>query len=189
MSEEVKEEGGVRPPGAPPAHHEPTEEHGFWVGRSGLVMCGILVAIGIFVIMGIYDMDVPPDADTLFGPKAFPWIAAVACFIVAAFLALDIVRHPDVPESMLDENGHLLPGTASNWTSTAITTGSFILFAVLLVPVGWIISAAIAFWGITVGLGSKKYVFNLMIGIAVSSIMQLVFGGLLGLNLPPGIFG
>lgn len=188
MSEEVKEAGGVRPPGAPPEHHEPTEEHGFWVGRSGLVMVGVLVGIGIFLILGIYDMDVPDDAG-LFGPRAFPWIAAVACFVIAVFLALDIIRHPDVPESMLDENGHLLPGTASNWPATGITLGSFVLFSLLLMPIGWIISAAIAFWGITVGLGSKRYVLNLMVGFAISSIMQLVFAGLLGLNLPPGIFG
>ena len=59
----------------------------------------------------------------------------------------------------------------------------------LLQPAGWIISEALVFWGLTVGLGNTRYVFNLLIGLAASSIMQLIFAGMLGLNLPAGVMG
>ncbi|WP_343913021.1 tripartite tricarboxylate transporter TctB family protein, partial [Ornithinicoccus hortensis] len=62
-------------------------------------------------------------------------------------------------------------------------------FALILETVGWIISAALVFWGITIGLGNRRYLFNLLIGLAMSSIMQLVFSGMLGLSLPPGVMG
>lgn len=176
-----------RPPTAAEVH-EPTGPHGFWTGRSGLVIPGVLFAVGIFLVYGISVMEVADD-DELFGPKAFPWIAATACFVIGALLVVQILRHPDVPESMIDEDGNLREGTASNWPATAITVASFLGFALILETVGWIIAAALVFWGITIGMGNRRYVFNLLIGLALSSIMQLVFSGLLGLNLPPGVMG
>lgn len=170
---------------------EPTHEvHGssFWTGRSGLIMPAVLAAIGIFLVIGIADMDVGSNTE-MFGPRAFPWIVAITCFIIAALLTVQIIRHPEVPESMLDEEGNLLPGTASNWSATGMTIGSFALFTVILEPIGWIISAAVVFLGITAGLGNRRYVFNFLVGLAIASIMQLVFSGLLGLNLPAGVFG
>lgn len=161
---------------------------GFWTGRSGLIIPAILVVIGIFLIIGIYDMDIGNNHE-VFGPRAFPWIVAVTCFVIAALMTVQILRTPEIPESMIDEDGNLLPGTASNWQATAITIGSFVLFTAILEPIGWIISAALVFLGITIGLGNKRYIFNLMVGLAISSIMQLVFSGLLGLNLPAGVMG
>lgn len=177
-------------PRSPLVHetHETVGPHGFWVGRSGLVIPGVLLVLGLFLVYGILDMDVADDGE-LFGPKVFPWIAAVACFVVAILLAIQILRQPDIPESMIAEDGSMREGTASNWPAVAITVGSFVGFALILETVGWIISAALVFWGITIGLGNRRYLFNLLIGLAMSSIMQLVFSGMLGLSLPPGVMG
>ncbi len=159
-----------------------------WAGRSALVVPGVLVLLGVFLVVGINDMEVTDDSE-LFGPKAFPTFVAAACFAVAALLAVSIVRNPEVPEPLVDTEGRTVGGSVSNWRATGITVGSFVLFGLLLQPVGWIVSAALVFWGVTVGLGSTRYVFNLLVGLALASVMQLVFAGLLGLSLPPGIFG
>lgn len=162
--------------------------HGFWTGRSGLVVPAIIALLGLFLIYGIGEMEVAEDGE-IFGPKAFPWIAAVACFIVAALLTVQIVRAPEVPEAMVAEDGSIREGTHSNWPATLGCLGSFIGFALILETVGWIIAAALVFWGITIALGNRRYVLNLLIGLAMSSIMQLIFSGLLGLNLPSGVMG
>lgn len=166
----------------------PTPPRRFWAGKGALIMPALLVVLGVFLILGIFDMDVADDSE-VFGPKAFPWITAALCFLVATLLTVSILRNPEVPEPVLDEHGVPVAGPASNWRATGITIGSFVVFAVLLIPAGWIIAGAVVFWGVTVGLGSTKYVANLLIGLAASSIMQLVFVGLLGLTLPPGIMG
>lgn len=160
----------------------------FWAGKTALIMPALLVLLGLFLIYGIYDMDVADEAE-LFGPRAFPWITAVFCFVVAALLTLTILRNPEVSPPVLDEDGRPVSFLASNWRATGITVGSFVAFAVLLVPAGWIIAGAVVFWGVTVGLGSTRYVANLLIGLAASSVMQLIFSGLLGLTLPPGVMG
>lgn len=162
--------------------------HGFWTGRSGLVVPAIMALLGLFLVYGIVEMDVAEDG-ALFGPKAFPWIAAGACFIVAALLTVQILRTPEVPESMVQEDGSIRAGSHSNWPATLGAVGTFIGFALILETVGWIIAAALVFWGLTVSLGNRRYVFNLLVGLAMSSIMQLIFSGLLGLNLPSGVMG
>ena len=136
----------------------------FWSGKSALVMPGLLVALGLLLIFGIVDMELADDSE-LFGPRSFPAITAGFCFVIAALLAISIVRNPEVPEAEL----------SSNWRSTGITIGSFVAFAVLLVPAGWIIAGAVVFWGVTVGLGSTRYVPNILIGLAASSVMHLTF--------------
>ncbi|CAJ1582402.1 tripartite tricarboxylate transporter TctB family protein [[Mycobacterium] wendilense] len=160
----------------------------FWTGKSALVMPALLVALGCFLVYGIASMDVADDSE-IFGPKAFPAITAGFCFLIAALLTWVILRNPEVAEPIRDEDGKIVARLTSNWRSTGLTVGSFVVFAVLLIPAGWIIAGAIVFWGVTVGLGSTQYVKNLLIGLAASSIMQLVFSGLLGLNLPPGVMG
>lgn len=159
--------------------------HGPWAGKSALIVPGVLFALGLFLVYGIYDMQIVDDSE-LFGPRAFPWMIAIACFVVGALLTVSILRNPD---AVLDRDGLPVASTTSNWTATGVTIASFVVFAILLQPVGWIIAAALTFWGVTIGLGSRKYVLNLLIGLALSSIMQLVFGGLLGLSLPPGVMG
>lgn len=177
-------------PQSPLTHevHEPVGPHGFWTGRSGLVVPLVLFGLGLFLVYGVVVMEVADEGE-LFGPRAFPIIAAAACFIVAILLAIQIFNNPDVPESMIQEDGTIAEGTASNWPATAIAVGSFVGFALILETVGWIIAAGLVFWGLTIGLGNRRYLFNLLVGLAMSSIMQLVFSGLLGLNLPPGVMG
>lgn len=166
----------------------PAGQHSFWAGRSGLIVPAIMMLLGLFLIFGITQMDVADDGE-LFGPQAFPWIAAGACFLVGVLLTVQILRSPEVPESMVEEDGSIREGSHSNWPATLGALGSFVGFALILETVGWIIAAALVFWGLTVALGNRRYLFNLLVGLAMSSIMQLIFSGLLGLNLPSGVMG
>ncbi|MFT4088784.1 MAG: tripartite tricarboxylate transporter TctB family protein [Gordonia sp. (in: high G+C Gram-positive bacteria)] len=174
------------PPQGEPKHDEPPATHPAWAGRSALIIPALLIALGVFLLIGNADMEVSGDAE-MFGPKAFPLITAILCFVTAAGLIYSILRNPEIPDAV-DDEGNPLP-TVSNWRNTAIVLGSFVLFAIILLPAGWIVAGALVFWGITVGLGSTRYVANLLVGLALSSIVQLVFGGLLGISLPAGIFG
>lgn len=167
---------------------KPTPPQHFWAGKSALIMPAMLVLLGLFLVYGILDMEIADDSE-IFGPRAFPWITAGFCFLIAALLTVSIMRNPEVREPVLDQHGRPVRGPASNWRAAGITIGSFVAFAVLLMPAGWILAGAVVFWGVTVGLGSTKYFANLLIGLALSSIVQLVFGGLLGLTLPPGVMG
>lgn len=74
----------------------------------------------------------------------------------------------------------------SDWRALGIVIGSMVACIVLLVPAGWIIAAAILFWGVSYALGSRRPVFDLSVALVMSSLIQLIFGAALGLNLPAG---
>lgn len=168
----------------PPAM--PTEDNGgtrpgFWSGRSGLVVAGLLAAIGTYLTVGIATMDVPEGAK-LPGPRFFPILIAIATFILAALLAVITFRHPELPEhASADYRFH------SDWKSVGIVFGAFLAFALLLVPVGWLMTAAFLFWCVARALGSRRPLFDIGLSLVFSALIQLAFGAGLGLSLPGGI--
>lgn len=150
-------------------------------GRSGLVVAAILVALGIYLTAGILTMDVPEGAK-MPGPKFFPILITIATFILAALLAVHTLRRPDpVPA--------LAPGQRffSDWKPLTLVFFAFLAFALLLVPVGWLLSAALLFWCVSAALGSKRRLFDVGLSLVFSACIQLAFGAGLGLNLPAGI--
>jgi len=149
---------------------------GFWSGRSALLMPAVLLGVAAFLIVGVFRMAVAEDAG-LFGPTAFPLLTAGGCVVVALLLVISILRRPEDP------------GPGSNWRSVAIVVGTLVLFVLLLETAGWIIAAGLLFAGVATGLGGKRYGVNVLAGFALSSVIQLIFVGLLGLSLPAGVWG
>ena len=68
----------------------------------------------------------------------------------------------------------------SDWRALGIVLGSLVACIALLVPAGWIIAAAVLFWGVSYALGSRRPVFDLSVALVMSSLIQLIFGALLG---------
>ncbi|MFC9065717.1 tripartite tricarboxylate transporter TctB family protein [Streptomyces harbinensis] len=79
--------------------------------------------------------------------------------------------------------------THTDWRSVGIIVGTFLLFTVALEPVGWLLSAALLFFGVAYALDGKRPVFDVSLSLAVSAVVQLAFSAGLGLNLPSGILG
>lgn len=77
-------------------------------------------------------------------------------------------------------------GAVSDWRALLTVLGSLVGFIVLLRPLGWILAAALLFWGVAYALGSRRPIFDISLALVVSSAIQLAFGWALGLNLPAG---
>ena len=74
----------------------------------------------------------------------------------------------------------------SDWRALGTVLASLVACIVLLVPAGWIIAAAVLFWGVSYALGSRRPLFDVSVALVMSSVIQLIFGAALGLNLPAG---
>jgi putative tricarboxylic transport membrane protein len=75
----------------------------------------------------------------------------------------------------------------SNVRALVGVVGTVVVFVAALDPVGWLISAAFLFWGVSRALGSRRPLFDIAVAFALSAVAQLAFSGGLGLHLPPGI--
>lgn len=178
-------------------------------GLSELVVPALLLAMAIFLTIGIINMEVPPTASTP-GPTFFPIIVTVVLVAMAVLYSIQVLRHrgtveddddfgveESVDEPAVDAEELTPPISArtpwpldsvSDWRSVGIVVGSLALFTALLNPLGWLLSAALLFFGVAYALGDGKHPLkDLCIGVAMSSFVQIAFSGGLGLSLPPGI--
>lgn len=157
---------------------------GALTGRSGLLLPLLLAGVATYLVVGNLTMDVPEGADFP-GPTFFPWLLAVAGYVLAALLTVHYLVHPEVPE----ETSGRTYRTFSDWHALTWCIGGFFVFAVLLEPLGWILAAALLFWCVARGIGSHRPVFDVSLALVVSSLVYLAFDVALGLSLPAGVLG
>ncbi|HEY4615473.1 MAG TPA: tripartite tricarboxylate transporter TctB family protein [Citricoccus sp.] len=167
----------------PPARTAPATPGGFWAGRSGLVMPLVLVAFSLYLIIGSMTLDVE-DADFP-GPGFFPALIGTAGLVLAAVIAVGLLRHPEPVPGRDGETTRFHSDVASlGWTVLG-----FAAFAVLLPWLGWILGSALLFWCVAHGFGSRRPVFDVLVALFMGSVAYLAFDVALGLNLPSGLLG
>ena len=166
------------------ADGQPPVRTSWWDGRSGLLLSLVMVAFSTYLLIGILTMDVGEGTDFP-GPKFFPGILMVAGYVLAALLALHYVRSPEHPT----ETSTRKYRTFTDWSAVLWTAGGFLLFALTLETLGWIIAAALMFWFVAKGFGSRRPIFDVSLALLMSSAVYLAFSIGLGLSLPSGILG
>jgi putative tricarboxylic transport membrane protein len=178
-------------------------------GMAELVVPAILVAIAVFLIIGTATMVEPPSVQRP-GPAFFPGIVIGLLLVMAALHTVQTLRTvrarragllQDEQEAHLDADGDPVEeippdppsgrepwpaGAVTDWRAVLTVLGSLVAFMVLLRPVGWIVAAGVLFWGVAYALGSRRPIFDISVALVMSSLIQLTFGYLLGLNLPAG---
>lgn len=163
---------------------EPGRGQGFLPGRSGLVIPLVLAGISTYLVYGMVTMTVPENTDFP-GPRFYPMLLAIVGYILAALLVLDVLRHPEKRDAE-DAASYTFH---SDWKAVAWLVGGFLLFALGIEFLGWIIAGALLFWCVARGVGSKRPVFDLSLALVFSSLIYLGFAVGLGLNLPSGLLG
>jgi len=74
----------------------------------------------------------------------------------------------------------------TDWVTLAKLAGLVVAHLLLIEPLGWAPAAALLFGGVAWSLDAKRWWMAFLIGIVVALVIQVVFGGLLGLSLPWG---
>lgn len=186
-------------PAVPPDHPSHHSQR-----LPGIVTAAILAGLLIFLLAGMVTMEIPPGA-TSPGPLVFPVIVAslTGALLIAQLIALfrpvkasmkgdmspGAKQVTDEPEIEAEEAEHApgVPDDSVNGKVVLGVVGSVAVFIAILQPVGWLISAALLFAGIGFAMGERKLRTLAAAGLAISSLIQLGFGGGLGLSLPAGI--
>jgi putative tricarboxylic transport membrane protein len=153
-------------------------------GRSEYGVALFLGALGLLVIVSALLLPESRIARGPVGPAAVPILVGGLLVIVSVFLALDIKRGGrGEPEGGED----IELGGGTDWRTVALLAAAFLSNAFLIEPLGWPISGAILFWGSAFALGSRHYVRDAAIALAlgVGSWYLFVLG--LGISLPVGI--
>lgn len=152
------------------------------LSQLGLVAVLLVVAVVLVVDAAGLRRDFA-DTDPV-GPSLFPYVVATGLVVTAILLAVATLRG-SVPELEGGEDVDLQGG--ADWRTVGLLVLVFIGLIATVDLLGWTIASALFFTATARVLGSRTWVRDLLIGVALGLISFYGFYSGLGVPLPAGV--
>lgn len=141
------------------------------------------IVAGVVVAIGATSIRVPPGSTNAIGPRAFPYLVALMLVVSAVAVIIATLRgHGGQAEEGEDVDEH----ARTDWTTVGVLTILFLVFGLMIEPIGWPIAVTVLFSGSAWKLGASRWWMALIIGAIMGLLTQYLFGTLLGISLPAG---
>src|SRR5690349_11307891 len=156
-----------------------------------------VTALGAFILFEAGAIKVAPVYAKV-GPRDIPILFGTILAVLGLALAWQSWRAKSPtrldPPSVMDAPGSLLdaPGTGgdvTDWLPLGAIAAGLVQQILLLEPLGFVPTAAILFFCVAFGFGSRRYLRDALIGIVLAIVSYVGFVNVLGLHLPAGILG
>ena len=153
-------------------------------GRSELGVALLLGAAGVVVFLDTNRLAITYSQTDPVGPKTLPYLVSGMLVVCAVLLAINVLRGGQGEA----EGGEDVDLThPADWKTVLPLAGAFIANILLIDWAGWVISGTILFWGSAWALGSRHYVRDGIIAVALSVLTFYGFYLGLGIHLPAGV--
>lgn len=143
----------------------------------GVVLLGLLLLAGTRQIQSTMMYKVV-------GPQAFPTIVSVGLLLLGALLTISVLRG-DKAEPATEEDTD--PDAPVNHLNPVIIVGGFLLGALLLGPLGFVIGTSVMYVSVAYAFGERRWGWMLLVAVLLAVVSFEVFTRGLGLTLPPGL--
>jgi len=152
-------------------------------GKGELVFAGALFLVSLVVFWDTHRLVLPTN-NTIVSPRTFPYVVATLLMVASIGVAIEVLRgRAGVPEGTEPNT----PFQRADFRTMAIIVGVIGLHVFLLERTGYIISAAISFWGVAYAFGAKKVLRIGIISLIFSTLVYFSFTSLLDIQLPKWI--
>jgi putative tricarboxylic transport membrane protein len=180
VTEEVPLSDGTGPSGAAAAHTDAAPRR-----RVGeFVVAGVTIALGVFVVVDAGTIHVPGSTTTM-GPRAFPYMVGGLLLISGLLVLAGLLRGKFGEE---DDGEDVDPNVKTDWKTVVLLVAIFVAHVYTINLAGWPVAAVVLFGGSAIVLGARPWWRAILLAAVLGLVIQYVFGGLLGLSLPPGPF-
>jgi len=168
------------------------------LGAAAEILLGLgIAALGGFVFYETGAIKVAPLYAKV-GPRDIPIVIGAILTLLGLALAwqgwrakpaprLDPPAVMDAPGSKLDAPG--TGGSTTDWLPVGAIAVGLIQQILLFETLGFVPTAALLFFCVAYGFGSRRYLRDTVIAIVLAIVAYVGFVHLLGLRLPAGIFG
>lgn len=156
----------------------------FLRGRAELTVALLLAVVGVVLAVdaaGLPTVTAPADP---VGSRPVPFVVSALLLVCAAFLVADVLRGG---RGEVEGGEDIDLSHPSDWRTVGLLITAFVANIVLIDRAGWVISGAILFWGSCFALGSRHYIRDAFISIALSVLTFYGFYSGLGIKLPAGV--
>lgn len=142
----------------------------------------LFVSVGAAGLLTAGSIPIPPS-ETGIGPRAFPYIVCSLLVVVGTGIVVQVLRGK---VGQAEEGEDLDVSARTDWGALAKLVGFVVLHIFLIEPAGWPVAAAVLFSGAAWSLEARPLWKAAIISVVLAFVLQYVFGGLLGVSLPPG---
>ncbi|GGZ46424.1 tripartite tricarboxylate transporter TctB family protein [Streptomyces subrutilus] len=165
-------------------HTDPAPRRHTGGDRGQYGVCAFLALVGGLVIVDAAGIAHSTSSADPIGPRTVPVLLGALLLVIALAYTVDVARGGRAePEAGEDVD----PTSPVDWRTVLLLTGAFVVNAVLIEPLGWVISGTLLFWGTAFALGNRHYLRNLVIAVALSLATFYAFAIGLGVSLPAGV--
>lgn len=148
------------------------------------VVAAITIALGVFVMVDARTIVVPGSAGTL-GPRAFPYLVGGLLLASGILVLVGLFRGKFGQE---EDGEDVDPDVTTDWKTVALLGVIFVAHVYTINLAGWPVAAVVLFGGSAIVLGARPWWRAIVLGAVLGLVIQILFGGMLGLSLPPGPF-
>jgi len=160
-------------------YREPTG----WERWSELLVAAGVIVIGIVIL--IYSQDIRVTRATTVSPRLIPEIVGVGTLLVGVWYFTDIIRKPHVISGGEDSEDVDIDAP-TDWNALILIGVALTVFAFIVEVDGFSLAAAAMFFITSFAMGSRRFVWNALIGLVLGVAVFLVFDTWLGVRLPAG---
>ncbi|MBB5233129.1 tripartite tricarboxylate transporter TctB family protein [Deinococcus budaensis] len=155
--------------------------------QRGVSLPDLLVALGVTslgaaLLLGSFQ--IPFGINAVVGPRVFPLIVGGGLTALGALLTLGVLRG-DRAEPAAEEDAD--PDAPVNLAAPGVILGGFLLGALLLPSLGFVLGTAIMYVSVAFALGERRWGLLLGVALGLAVLTYEVFTRGLGLTLPPGV--
>lgn len=137
----------------------------------------VLVVLSATFLVGVFDIRSPKGLDPA-GPRFFPLLVTSAWLLLSLGYLVEGLRSPR--------------STAKSdraWFEPVAVSVLLVLYAFLVVPLGYLIATALLFFAAARVLGSKQLGRDAIVAVVLTVLVYLAFTQFLDISLPEGVIG
>jgi putative tricarboxylic transport membrane protein len=142
-----------------------------------------LASLGVAMVLDTHTIPVTATANAV-GPRFFPYVVGGAAALIGLWLAISVLRG-DQAEPENSEDIDLTQRT--DWRTLAGLAGTFVVYIVIIEPVGYLLSTMFLFGASAFTLGARRPRSLVLTTLLVPFATFMIFTRLLGIFLPNGI--
>ena len=147
-------------------------------------LCAGLAVAGVIVLIDALRLSNNVTGVDPLGPKPVPVVVGGALILLAGLLAVAVARG-NLGEAEAGEDIDL--HARADMKTVLLLVGVFTANIALIDLLGWVISGSLLFYGMSIVLGSRHFLRDLVISVALGLATFYGFAIGLGVGLPAGV--
>jgi putative tricarboxylic transport membrane protein len=142
-----------------------------------IVAAIVLIVLSATFLVGVFDIRSPKGFDPA-GPRFFPLLVTSAWLLLSIGYLVEGLRSPRAGAN-----------ADRSWFEPVSVSALLVLYALLVVPLGYMIATALLFFAAARVLGSRQLVRDIVVAVVLAVVVYVSFTQFLDISLPEGVLG